>query len=133
MDRRMFNKLAGMSAVGTMTSGHALHAHGMNAAGAAQIGTEGEIVLEDKELLVAFDKASGALTRMVRKSTNWIIERRPELAVSFRLLVPLPKQRANFIPGQKQRASSVEKIAENRVEIVWKNPVSEHGGAISLT
>jgi hypothetical protein len=81
---------------------------------------------------VAFDKASGALTRMVRKSTQWTIERRPELGVSFRLLVPLPKQRANFVLGQKQRAASVEKVSAKRVEIVWKDPVSEHGGVVPL-
>src|SRR5580692_10638451 len=129
MNRRTFNKLAGISALGAVASGARLYAEENGPAGP---GAE-EVVLEDNELLVAFDKASGALTRMVRKSTQWTIERRPELGVSFRLLVPLPKQRANFVLGQKQRAASVEKISSNRVEIVWKNPVSEHGGVVPLT
>lgn len=91
-----------------------------------------EVILEDGELLVAFDAESGALTRMVRKTSQWTIERRPELAASFRLLVPLPKQRANFVIGQKQRAIKVEKVAAHQIEILWKNPVSEHGGVIPL-
>ena len=127
MNRRTFNKLAGMGAVGAVASSAGLYAQ------TTATTVEGEIVLEDSELLIAFDKESGALTRMVRKSTNWVIKRRPQLAVSFRLLVPLPKQRANFILGQKQRATSVEKVSDHRVEIVWKDPVSEHGGVVPLT
>jgi hypothetical protein len=133
MNRRTFNQLAGMSVVGAVAGSAGIYAQGTSVAMAAQTGTGEEVVLEDKELLVAFDKASGALTRMVRKSTNWVIERRPEQGVSFRLLVPLPKQRANFVLGQKQRAASVQKVSGNRVEIIWKDPVSEHGGVVPLT
>ena len=91
-----------------------------------------QVILEDSELLVAFDAESGALTRMVRKTSQWTIERRPELAASFRLLVPLPEQRANFVIGQNQRAAKVEKVSDNRIEILWKDPVSKHGGVIPL-
>jgi hypothetical protein len=90
------------------------------------------VILEDSELLVAFDADSGALMRMVRKSSEWMIERRPELGASFRLLVPLPKQRANFVIGQKQHAVKVEKVSESKIEILWKDPLSEHGGVIPL-
>ncbi len=94
--------------------------------------TDPEVVLEDQELLVAFDRKTGALTRLVRKSTRWVVERRPELGVSFRLLVPLPRQRANFVLGQKQTAAKVEKVSPTEVQLVWRDPVSEHGGAIPL-
>jgi hypothetical protein len=127
MDRRTFNKLAGLTAMAALAERRELYAQSADAA------THPEVVLEDKELLVAFDRITGALTRMVRKSSNWVIQRRPELGVSFRLLVPLPKQRANFVYGQKQPAASVEKTAPNKVEIVWNDPVSQHGGAIPLT
>jgi hypothetical protein len=125
MNRRTFNKLAGISALGAMASSAGLQAQ--------ENGSAEEVFLEDEELFVAVDKASGALTRMVRKSTQWVIQRRPDLGLSFRLLVPLPKQRANFVLGQKQRAATVEKVSANRVEIVWKDPVSEHGGVVPLT
>jgi hypothetical protein len=133
MNRRTFNKLAGMSSVGAIANGAGLYAQVAEAASSTDSGIGGEIVLEDNELLIAFDRASGALTRMVRKSTQWVVERRPELGASFRLLVPLPKQRANFVLGQKQRAASIRKVSAHRVEIVWKDPVSEHGGAVPLT
>lgn len=39
----------------------------------------GGVILEDQSLLVAFDRDSGALTRLEDKSTHWVIEQRPEL------------------------------------------------------
>jgi len=125
MDRRTFNKLAGTAALAALAESNDLQAQAA--------ADDSEVVLEDKELLVAFDRKSGALTRMVRKSTNWVVQRRPALGVSFRLLVPLPNQRANFVLGQKQTAAKVEKVSPNEVQIVWKDPVSEHGGAVPLT
>ena len=122
MDRRRFNQLAGTAALAAIAE-RKLDAQ----AGGA------EVVLEDAELLVAFDRKSGALTRMLRKRTNWVVQRRPELGVSFRILAPLPNQRANFILGQKQTAAKVEKISPSEVQIIWKDPVSEHGGVAPLT
>lgn len=93
-----------------------------------------EVVIQDDSLLVAFDSHSGALTRLERKSTGWTVERRAELGASFRLLVPLPGRRDNFILGAKQRAS-VEKVSGREMRIRWENLLSEHGGVmpISLT
>ena len=121
MDRRTFHKLAGTAAIAAMAESGPLDAQ-----------SSSEVVLEDKELLVAFDRKSGSLTRMIRKSTNWVVQRRPELGLSFRLLAPLPRQRANFVLGQKQTAARVEKVSATEVQIVWKDPVSEHGGAVPL-
>ena len=126
MDRRSFNKLAGLAAIGAFTENAQI--------AAGQIASEAqEVVLQDDELLVAFDRGSGALTRMERKTSQWTIERRPALGVSFRLLAPIPKRRANFILGQKQRARSVEKVSEHQVRIQWKDLVSEHGGVLPMT
>lgn len=133
MDRRTFNKLAGLAAIGAMADTTDLQAQAGSPSRSANASAADDLVLEDDELLVAFDKTTGALTRLERKSTHWVIQRRPELGISFRLLVPSPHQRASFVHGQKQRASSVERTSDNQVEIVWKNPVSEHGGVIPLT
>jgi hypothetical protein len=114
MDRRTFNKLAGMAAIATMADNVELSAE--QAAEAA-----GEVVLQDEELLIAFDVVSGALVRMERKSTHWPIERRPALGISFRLHAPLPNRRDNFVLGSKQRAVKVEKISEGEVSLQWKN------------
>lgn len=126
MDRRTFNKLAGLAAIGAVAENVEL-----SAAQAASV--SGEVVLQDSELLIAFDPVSGALTRMERKSTQWTIERRPALGISFRLHAPLPERRANFILGTKQRAASVEKISDNQVRLQWKNLLSEHGGVLPMT
>ncbi|HEX3717244.1 MAG TPA: hypothetical protein VH595_04685 [Verrucomicrobiae bacterium] len=93
----------------------------------------GEIILEDNSLLAAFDADSGALARMECKREHWVIERRPELGVSFRLFAPLPERRYNPVLGQKQRAVEVKKISENEVAFQWKNLISENGGALPIT
>jgi hypothetical protein len=126
MDRRTFNKLAGLAAIAALTDNVDLSAEQAAAA-------SGEVVLQDSDLLVAFDPVSGALTRMERKSTQWAIERRPALGVSFRLHAPLPEQRANFVLGTKQRAASVEKVSDNQVRLQWKDLLSEHGGVLPIT
>ena len=93
----------------------------------------GEVTLEDDSLRVAFDTDSGALTRLEDKASHWVIERRPELGVSFRLHAPLPDRRDNFVLGQKQRAAEVKKLSDNEVRLQWKNLTSEHGGVLPIT
>lgn len=126
MDRRTFNKLAGLAAFGALGTDIELSAE--QAAVAA-----GEVILQDRELLIAFDGASGAITRLEHKATQWSIERRPALGASFRMLAPLPQRRANFILGQNQKAASVEKVGADQVRIVWKDLASEHGGTLPIT
>jgi hypothetical protein len=90
-------------------------------------------VLQDDSLLVVFDSNTGALVHLERKSTHWIIERRAELGVSFRMHVPLPERRYNFILGQKQHADRIEKISDTEIRLRWKNLVSEYGGILPIT
>ena len=92
-----------------------------------------DLVLEDSQSLAAVDMESGALTRLESKSTRWIIERRPELGMSFRLFAPLPHRRDNFILGQKQRAAEVTRTSRNEVRMRWKDLTSEHGGVLPIT
>src|SRR5262249_10518536 len=91
-----------------------------------------EVMLEDQAIYVAFDKVSGALTRLENKASHWVLERRPSLAASFRLLAPLPERRANFVFGEKQRASEVTKLSAHQVRIRWADLKSEHGGVLAL-
>jgi hypothetical protein len=128
----MFNKLAGLAMFGSFAEAEA-RAQSNGTAVNGNVATGEEVVLQDSELLVAFDKGSGAVTRLERKSTHWKIARQPELGVSFRLLAPLPHRRANFILGQNQRAARVEKVSDSKVELEWKDPVSEHGGVVPMT
>ena len=120
MDRRTFNKLAGLTAVGALTSAEA-HAQGTT-----------DVVLEDDEVRVVFDAGSGALTELLRKSTGWTVQRRPALGVSFRLLAPLPQRRSNFVRGPKQKLASLERISAQKVRFKWKNLLSDHGGVLPI-
>jgi hypothetical protein len=100
---------------------------------AALSASAGEVALEDGSMLAAFDSDSGALTRMESKPQHWVIERRPELGVSFRLFAPLPERRYNPVLGQKQHAVEVKKVSKDEVELQWKNLVSENGGILPMT
>ena len=139
MDRRTFNKLTGLAAIGALSGNMELDAKQSIPGKSATTGASGqsaassEVVLEDKEVLIAFDVNSGALTRFHRKSTRWLIQRRPELGISFRLLAPLPHRRDNFVVGQKQHATKVEKTSNHQVRLEWKDLISEHGGALPMT
>lgn len=93
----------------------------------------GEIVLQDDSVLVAFDSDSGALTRMEAKAKHWVIERRPELGVSFRLFAPLPNRRYNPVLGQRQHAAEARKLSDNTARFKWTNLVSENGGTLPMT
>jgi hypothetical protein len=131
MNRRTFNKLAGLAAMSVIAESAELKAQ-PNPSSAGAGPAADEVVLEDSDLLVAFDKSSGALTRLESKSTHWLLERRPELGVSFRLLVPLPGRRANFVLGRKQKAVEVSKTSDQAVQLRWENLLSEHGGTLPI-
>src|SRR5215469_15764045 len=119
MDRRTFNRLAGLVAMGVIADSADFDAQSSSAPSGAGPVPDSEVVLEDDQLLVAFNRSRGALTRIESKSTHWLLERRPELGVSFRLLVSLPGRRANFVLGQKQRAAEVSKISDHEVRLRW--------------
>ena len=132
MNRRTFNKLAGMAVIGAVTEPSHAQAEAVgSAAQGASINGE-EVIVEDDQLLVAFHKTSGALLRLEAKKTSWVMEHRPELGISFRLLAPLPERRDNFVLGQKQKAVEVKKIADNKIQLRWDNLLSEHGGVLQM-
>lgn len=139
LNRRTFNKFLGLAGVGAFTAhgGDLLEAEALPAS-EQELMDKGstpaeELVLENASFRVAFDRQSGALTRLERRSTGWQIQRRPELGISFRLLAPLPTRRDNFVYGQKQHASTVEKTSPNEIRIVWENLLSEHGGRLPIS
>lgn len=92
-----------------------------------------DITLQDNALSISFDSDSGALTRFENRSAHWVIERRPELGVSFRLFAPLPTRRYNPVFGQKQHVAEIRKISDNEINIRWENLVSENGGVLPIT
>jgi hypothetical protein len=139
IDRRTFNKMAGLAGLSALAGRVDLGAEQNpppDQSAAPSIGQPaptGDVILEDDQLLVGFDANSGVLTRFERKSTNWILERRPELGVSFRLHAPMPDRRDNFVLGKMQRAAKVEKLSERELLLEWKDLLSEHGGILPIT
>ena len=90
------------------------------------------VILQDDNLLAAFDSDTGALTRLENKSTHWIIERRPEMGVSFQLNIQQPDHTNGLVHGQKQRAK-VTKISDSEIDFQWKNMVDKHGNILPVT
>src|SRR5262252_6626644 len=95
------------------------------------------VVLENGALRLGFDANTGALVEIVgTDGGEWRLLDRPNLGLSFRLLLPLPGRRNNQVLGQRQRVSGVEvdNVARSAV-FRWKSVVSEHGGehAIAVT
>lgn len=133
MNRRTFGKLAGLTAASVFTPNADAQTQNPKAPVQTVQQRGEEVVLEDAEIRIAFDSVSGALVSMEKKSGSWTVERRPDLAASFRLFVPLSKRRDNFVEGRRQRALRVEKLSENQVRIVWTNVLSEHGGVLPIT
>lgn len=95
-------------------------------------GIAGQVTLENDSLRVAFDSDSGALTQLEDKTTHWVIERRPDLGVSFRLFAPLPTRRYNPVFGQNQHVAEIKKISDNEIELRWTNLVSDNGGVLPM-
>jgi len=133
MDRRTFNKLAGLTGIGALTRVVDANAAPLIKEEDMPPDASRELILEDDMVLAAFDRRTGALTRLHRKSSGWAIQRRPELGLSFRMLSPVPNRRDNFVLGQKQVTASAEKISDREARFAWKNLVSEHGGVLPMT
>ena len=99
------------------------------------------ISLENETLRLAFERDNGALVGITAVKTGWEILNRPQLGLSFRLLVPLrpqsdwhlPGQRNNHVYGEKQQTSRVTLAEDKRsVTFEWDKVTSEHGGEMNI-
>jgi len=93
-----------------------------------------ELALENEHLKVVFDGETGALLSLSNKQTGWHIQKRPELALSFELLVPAPEKRNNPVLGTRQKLVS-SKISDDKksISFIWKNLQSERAGILDIT
>jgi hypothetical protein len=91
------------------------------------------IVLENDDLRAAFDKDTGDLIELAGKAIGWQFQRRPELGLSFELLVPLPEKRNNPVYGTRQKLTRYELFPDkNAVSFFWDKLVSEQGGVLDI-
>lgn len=86
-------------------------------------------ILENETLRLEFERLNGALIGMTAVKTGWEILSRPQLGLSFRLMVPLPGRRNNGVLGEKQPLSSL-KIGKDGKSATfrWDGVTSEYGG-----
>ncbi len=90
------------------------------------------ITLESESLRLEFSSENGALTKMISRDTGWIVHRRPELGLSWRLLVPVNDElRNNPVYGEKQPVSSFE-TGEGFVRFLWNDVLSERAGRLPI-
>lgn len=90
------------------------------------------IILDAKSLKLTFSKQNGALVGMEAGETGWVIHRREELGLSWRLLVPVNEElRDNPVYGEKQTLSSWERTQDG-LRFVWDGVESERAGHLSI-
>lgn len=92
-----------------------------------------KITLENERLKAVFNEKSGVLEKLIDKQTNWNIQHRPELGLSFYMNVPLENQRFNPIIGTKQNVAKILfDQTEKKITFTWKGLVSEKGGKLDI-
>ena len=70
------------------------------------------LVLQNEAVKAVFSTDNGALIGLMNKKTQWRVHDRPELGLSFQLLVPLPDRRNNPVFGDKQKLRSFDLSAD---------------------
>ena len=90
--------------------------------------------LENGNLCLEFDRANGALVGLSAVPTGWKILSRPQLGLSFRLLIPVSEEkRNNPVFGEKQSLSQLEIGHDNRSAVFyWDEVTSEYGGKLPV-
>ena len=93
-----------------------------------------QITLRNQTLALTLSGETGALIGIESALTGWRILDRPELGLSFRLLVPLSDERRNnAVHGEKQRPASIEAGADGRsARVVWDGLISELGTPLDI-
>jgi hypothetical protein len=88
-----------------------------------------DVVLENDALRLRFSRQTGCLIELVARETGWYVLDRPELGLSFRLMVPLPGRRNNPVYGERQAALALTLDPDGqRLTLVWNGVESLHGG-----
>jgi hypothetical protein len=92
------------------------------------------IILQNNTLRLEFSPQTGALTGLTATQTGWNILDRPQLGLSFRLLVPLAEDlRNNPVYGEKQALTAHEVSADGRLaSFIWEGVTSERGGKLDI-
>jgi hypothetical protein len=86
-------------------------------------------ILKNNLVELEFNKFNGALVGIKALSTDWNVLSRPQLGLSFRLLVPMPGKRNNPVHGEKQAVDTIEVRPDGMgATFIWNSVESEFGG-----
>jgi hypothetical protein len=89
--------------------------------------------LENELYRLEFDADNGSLCQLHDKIAQIDVIAEPRLAESFRLLLPLPDMRANYILGTQQKTPQVERLDGNDgLRIHWAGPLRNERGTFNL-
>ena len=116
-------------------------------AGAAGMGTLGalpsparpdppadSIILENDQVRAVFDRKYGSLLTFENKQTGWRVQDRSQFGAGFRMHVPLPERRTNFVTEKENPLQSAEMHpGSTGVTFVWSNLASPHAGTLDIT
>ena len=89
-----------------------------------------KICLETSSLRLEFDKSNGSLVTIYSKISDWYIMNRPNIALSWRLMLPLEEQgkRNNNAWGNNQNTAPICESSDSFVKFHWNAVESEFGG-----
>ena len=92
------------------------------------------IVLENKQISLAFDRFTGALVAFANQSNGWHWQTGSSLGESFNLFVPTADRSYNPVLGARNHLASFEKSADGQsLTLVWSNLQSEYQGTLDIT
>jgi len=101
-------------------------------ASVAQTSSEEYVTLENDNLLLRFDRGSGALCELQNKVTKWKIQGGLN-SEAFRLHVPLPDRSNHFVSGGGNKLDHVTVSPDGTTaEFVWKGLNSPHAGILDI-
>ena len=90
------------------------------------------VMLETSSLILEFNRENGSLVRLYSKVSDWEIQKREELGLSWRLMLPLEGKRNNNAWGQLQSKAPICEASAEKVSFTWNGVESEFGDAHNI-
>ena len=88
--------------------------------------------LETKNLRLEFNKNNGSLVGIYSKVSNWNVIKRPELGMSWRMMLPLEDKRNNEAWGNEQKKPECQ-VSEDCITFTWDKIETRFGGVHDVT
>lgn len=89
------------------------------------------IRLENEYYYIEIEPEYGIVRRITDLKAGFELIAEPRLSENFRILLPLPEYECNYIIGNEQKLTSVEKIPDS-AKLVWKRPLHNSKGSFNL-